>query len=167
MDRRDVELARILHNDPSVIRHLSDPTIINEEQQKKWFERLCNSSTSQRYVVYEKDGFEDSNSFVGVFRIDSIDHHNKSVMVGMDVMPNKRKNGYAFETYTHFLHHFFHNENMNRVYLYVLETNSNASSLYKKLGFVEEGRQRQAIYRDGHYVDYVMMSILRCEFNHD
>jgi RimJ/RimL family protein N-acetyltransferase len=53
---------------------------------------------------------------------------------------------------------------MNRLWLLVLENNKVALSLYRKAGFVEEGRQRKAIFRDGRYLDYLMMSILRSEY---
>ena len=54
--------------------------------------------------------------------------------------------------------------NMNRLWLLVLETNKRARNLYSKMGFKEEGCQRNAIFKNGIYVDYHMMSILKDEF---
>ena len=34
---------------------------------------------------------------------------------------------------------------------------------YKQVGFRDEGRMRQAVYRDGRYLDVVMLGILREE----
>lgn len=85
-------------------------------------------------------------------------------MIGMDITPTKRGHGYATETYRWFLNESFFAAGMNRVYLFVLETNEVAINLYTKLGFKEEGRQHQAIFRDGNYYDYIMMSILRSEY---
>jgi RimJ/RimL family protein N-acetyltransferase len=46
-----------------------------------------------------------------------------------------------------------------------MENNTIAINLYTKMGFCLEGTQRQAIFRDGKYVNYLMMSILKEEYN--
>jgi RimJ/RimL family protein N-acetyltransferase len=53
---------------------------------------------------------------------------------------------------------------MNALYLKVLETNEKAYSLYKKLGYKENGRIPQQIFRNGSYHDYIHMSLLRDEW---
>ena len=63
------------------------------------------------------------------------------------------------------LHHAFRRENLNRVSLTVLATNDRAIRLYLKMGFVEEGKLRQAQFKEGKYVDVVAMGILESEFN--
>jgi RimJ/RimL family protein N-acetyltransferase len=45
-----------------------------------------------------------------------------------------------------------------------LDTNKIAISMYRKHGFLVEGIQREAIFRNGVYVNYNMMSILRSEY---
>lgn len=168
MQHSDVELARMLHNRDDVLENLTDPTYVNEERQVEWFRHLCTSNTSQRFAVYTPANACDPMccppQFVGVFRIDMLDYVNKSVMVGMDVAQEHRRKGYAKETYEYFLKYFFQTLGFNRVYLYVLETNPDALALYIKLGFHTEGRQRQAVFRHGRYVDYIMMSMLRAEY---
>ena len=56
-------------------------------------------------------------------------------------------------------------EKFNRVWLMVAEYNTVARNLYKQLGFTQEGVQRQALYKDGFSYDYIMMSILKGEYN--
>ena len=60
--------------------------------------------------------------------------------------------------------HAFYNLNLRRLQLEVLEYNHVAQRLYKKVGFVEEGRKRKAVYKDGQYVDYMIMGLLRNEY---
>lgn len=57
--------------------------------------------------------------------------------------------------------------NLHRVYLSVLATNTRAIALYERLGFVREGVLRQDQFRDGRYVDVVVMGILKDEFKQD
>ncbi|MGB2896128.1 MAG: GNAT family protein [Anaerolineales bacterium] len=60
------------------------------------------------------------------------------------------------------LRHAFETLNLNRVVLQVYETNLRAIQVYKKIGFIEEGRLRQDHFINGQYVDVVIMGIL-CE----
>lgn len=159
MEKSDIEDVRTLHNDESVLRQLTDPRPVSEVQQVAWFEALSRSQSSQRYVVRNSvNGY-----LIGVFRVDNIDHINKSVMVGLDIAPTYRGRGISYQVYGHFIDHFFKGVGMNRIYLYVLESNDVAHHIYEKLGFEEEGRQRQAVFRGGCYVDYIMMSLLKAD----
>jgi len=51
------------------------------------------------------------------------------------------------------------------LWLNVLSTNTAAIKIYTKAGFVEEGRHRNHIYRDGQYYDYILMGLLHDEYN--
>ena len=65
---------------------------------------------------------------------------------------------------TAMLKHAFFNLNLRRVELGVLENNAAARHLYEKVGFVQEGVKREANYKNGKYVNMIMMSILKEEF---
>jgi RimJ/RimL family protein N-acetyltransferase len=54
--------------------------------------------------------------------------------------------------------------NLQRIELTVLEDNSRAKHVYEKNGFVYEGRKRNAVFKDGKFVDMLMYSILRNEY---
>jgi RimJ/RimL family protein N-acetyltransferase len=56
---------------------------------------------------------------------------------------------------------------MHRVELYVNSENARAIKCYKKVGFVECGRQHESIYYDGHYCDSINMEILKSNFKGD
>jgi RimJ/RimL family protein N-acetyltransferase len=49
---------------------------------------------------------------------------------------------------------------MSRVELTVREDNANAIALYKRIGFVAEGVQRNAFKVDGQYQNLIMMAVL-------
>jgi RimJ/RimL family protein N-acetyltransferase len=46
----------------------------------------------------------------------------------------------------------------------VLPHNTRAHGIYLDLGFKEEGRLRQRMYKDGTYYDLISMSVLRQEW---
>ncbi len=61
----------------------------------------------------------------------------------------------------------FYQLNLNRIYLSVLAHNARAIHLYRSLGFQDEGRLRQAQYKDGRYLDLLLMAVLREQYGVD
>lgn len=49
--------------------------------------------------------------------------------------------------------------NLNKIYLSLLSTNKRAYSLYKKMGFVEEGLLVQDQYKNNTYYDVILMAL--------
>ena len=160
MERQDIEAARLLHNDASTLLQLTNVEHVSEAQQEAWFHAMSTSKTSRRYTVHEAE----SGAFVGLFRVDHMDLINKSVCVGLDIVPEMRGRGYAKEIFRYFLDYYFMSMGMNRIYLAVLETNTIGRNLYRGLGFVEESVHREAIFRNGGYINLIWMSILRREY---
>ena len=96
--------------------------------------------------------------------MDEVDHINRSIRVGADVVPALRGKGFGKAIYSAIKKYCFDYLNMHRVWLAVLEANERAIGLYRKVGFKEEGRYREAVFRDGRYQDYILMSILEVEY---
>lgn len=57
----------------------------------------------------------------------------------------------------------FDTMNLHRIMLNTFDFNERGIAAYRKAGFVEEGRRRQAHYRAGRYGDTVVMSVLQHE----
>ncbi len=69
--------------------------------------------------------------------------------------------GYGTESVCLLVQHGFDSLNLNRIFLHVFETNPRAIRAYEKAGFKLEGRERQAEFKDGRYIDVLRMSKLR------
>jgi RimJ/RimL family protein N-acetyltransferase len=160
MEQDDVEPARLMHNDPTTLLNLSDVRHISQAEQFRWFESVSLAAKSRRYAVREAE----TNCFIGLFRIDSLDLVNKSASVGLDIAREYRGRGLAKVIYSYFFQYLFMHMGLNRLELVTLATNNIALSLYRKLGFTEEGRLRKAIWRDGSYQDLLIFSILQSEY---
>jgi len=72
--------------------------------------------------------------------------------------------GFGTEATRLMLGHAFENLGLHRVGLTVFTFNERAIKAYRKVGFLVEGRARDAILRDGRYWDEVAMSILEPEW---
>lgn len=160
MERADIEALRIMHNDDRVLMNLTDPAHVSEVQQEGWFNSVSTSRTSRRYVARLRS----DNAFVGMFRVDSIDPINGNAFVGCDIDPVHQRQGYATEFFVYMLNYLFDSYRLQRVELVTLEDNVSAIGLYKKLGFVDEGIRRAAIYRDGVYKNLLAMGLLADEW---
>jgi RimJ/RimL family protein N-acetyltransferase len=76
-------------------------------------------------------------------------------------------NGYGTDAMRVILRYAFMELNLHRVSLDVFEYNPRAQRSYEKAGFKVEGRQRQAMQRDGRRWDFIFMGILREEWLND
>jgi RimJ/RimL family protein N-acetyltransferase len=159
VEKRDLEPMRLLRNDPTTWTMLTGADIIDEEMQRQWFQRISCAADRKYYAVCDA-----GHDFIGIVRTDEIDERNRSIRVGADIVPELRGKGYATALYRLLKKYCFDYLNMHRVWLAVLDTNAIAQSLYLKQGFTEEGRYRDAIFRDGRYHDYILMSILEDEY---
>ncbi len=159
LEEPDLENVRKLRNDPTVNEFLTTNIPINEEAQKQWFRQLSLDGSRAYYVIDDLQ-----KNFVGMVRTDQWDKINRSIRVGIDIVSSQRRKGFASEAYRVFLRYLFESLDMNRVWLEVLDYNSIALHLYQKLGFVKEGIMRQAVFRRGKYNDYVIMSLLKTEY---
>lgn len=160
MERADIEEVRILHNDDATLGRLSDVSHVSGPQQEAWFQSVSTSRTSKRYVARQRT----DSAFVGVFRIDRLDPWNRNAFVGADIEPSMRGQGYAFEMFVYILGYLFNQVGLHRVGLVTLETNAPAIALYRKLGFIDEGIERQAIFREGKFQNLVAMGLLAQEW---
>jgi len=145
---------------PSVWMNLGNIEMVGRAQQEKWFKQMLSDPRTRYYILYSR-----AIDFIGIVRTDEIDYTNRSIRVGGDIMPEHQGRGYGTRMFELLKKYCFDYLNMNRMWLLVLETNLAAIGLYRKVGFVEEGRQRRAIYRDGDYIDYIMMSLLAGEYD--
>lgn len=102
---------------------------------------------------------------VGYFRLSNYSKQNKNIYIGADIAPEYTGKGIAKEAYKKFIPHLFTMYGLNKISLEVLETNQRAINLYNKLGFVNEGVKREEVIKNGKWVNSIMMSILKKEFN--
>lgn len=99
---------------------------------------------------------------VGLYRIDHRLRHAEFAIVLGD--RNCWGKGIGREVCAAVLRFGFLELNLRQIRLGVLETNARARRLYARLGFREDGRLRDDQFRNGRYVDSILMSLMRTEW---
>ena len=166
-ERADLPLFVRWLNDPEVRQNLALYLPMSQASEEQWFESMLKSPPAEHVLVIEvrqPDG--ESWQPIGNCSLMDIDWHNRKAEFGIFIGEKSMWNqGYGTETARLILKHGFDTLNLNRISLQVFATNPRAIRAYEKAGFVLEGRLRQAEFIDGQYVDMLLMSVLRSEWN--
>ena len=93
-----------------------------------------------------------------------VDDLARSAEVGLWILPEHQGKGYGRDVLRVLLEYAFRTRNLRRVGLETLAGNTPALRCYTAVGFVEEGRRREAAWVEGAYDDMVLMSVLRAEW---
>lgn len=165
VERADLPFFVDWLNDPEVRRSLALYLPLSQAEEEKWFENILSVGGDERPLVIEarrQDGWE----MIGNSGFHGVDWRNRSAEVGIFIGDQSYWNqGYGTEVMRLLLQHGFTTLNLHRIFLRVFEDNARAIRAYEKAGFVLEGRQRQAEFREGRYLDVLIMSLLRPEWH--
>jgi RimJ/RimL family protein N-acetyltransferase len=102
-----------------------------------------------------------SNRLIGSCAFSQLDGDNGSALFHITIgEPDAWGQGYGSEATRLMVDHAFRALNLHRVALAVFAFNERAIRAYTRVGFVVEGRAREAIWRDGHWWDELHMSLL-------
>ena len=107
----------------------------------------------------------DSNRLIGTCALSQLDHENGSALYHITIGEKDCWGcGYGTEATRLMLDHAFGTLNLHRIGLSVFSFNERAIRSYLSVGFVTEGRAREAIWREGRWWDEVTMSILHSDW---
>ncbi len=165
VERRDVEKFYEWVNDPEVSRGLSMYLPLSTLDEERWFERMSQREQAEKPFALEVR--QDSGwKLIGNCSVFNIDWVARSAELGIMIGDKAYWNqGYGTEVMLLLQRHCFETLNLNRVYLRVYADNVRAQRAYEKAGFVLEGRLREAVFKHGNYMDVLLMSVLRSEWD--
>lgn len=165
LEKKDLELLRQHRNGFDTWSNLTDSSIISAVQQENWYQKVSNDPSKGYFIAYHwvqnLEYCMGAREDIGLIRIDEIDHINRSARVGCDVFQIHRNKGYGTQIMEMIKSYCFDFLNIRRLWLLVAEYNKPARKIYEKVGFRTEGQQKEALYKNGQYYDYVTMSFLK------
>ncbi len=162
LSKKDLPAINKWRNDEHLISFLGAPfRYIDLRVDEEWFENyLKNRSTNIRLSIVNED--DDCIGLVSLMQISTINRSaTLHIMIGSENNCGKGVGSFAVKK---MLEHAFFNLNLNRVELDALESNARARHVYEKIGFVQEGIKRNAVYKNGKFVNMVMYGVLKEEF---
>jgi len=134
--------------------------------QKNWYEEHLKKGDILFFIELEFQPIQAMDlESIGTVGLTNIDWRNRTAEFGRFMIPDVkyRGKGYGRKAIDLVLEYGFDHLNLHRIYLDTLESNKPVIELYKKVGFEEEGRKKQHIYKNGEYFDLICMSILNEE----
>ena len=155
----DIETVNSWRSDPELIGHLLAPfRYISPETDKRWYDDyMANRASTVRCAIVAENG--KLVGLVSLVRIDCLSRSAElSIMIGRS---EDRLQGAGSFAINEMLRHAFENLNLRRVELQVLEDNLCAQHVYEKAGFKLEGLRREAVYKNGKYLNCKLYAVLR------
>ncbi|MEZ4223852.1 MAG: GNAT family protein [Polyangiaceae bacterium] len=159
---KDVDALYAQKNDPEVANALGGFSMgYARADISEWVERHRRMGGELIWVIAATS----DDTCLGHVGLYNIDHRIRKAEFAIMLGAKERQGQGLGKRVTRFvLDYAFDNLNLNRVELSLLASNARAKRLYDSLGFVQEGVQRQAQFKNGEYLDVILMSLLRDEW---
>jgi RimJ/RimL family protein N-acetyltransferase len=162
LEPEDAERAYRWINDREVTKFLMARYPFSLASERDWAAQATktNDFTETRFAIETLDGMH-----IGICELHRGRPEDRWADLGIMIGEAEyRSKGYGTDSMLTLLRFAFYQMNLNKVALGVFEINPRAMAVYKKCGFIEEGRGREEYYQDGRYIDVVRMGVLRREF---
>lgn len=136
--------------DPGQVRQLTP------EAAQSWVDNLMNQQKA--WVILLDD------RLIGSVRLHSFNMADQHATLAIGILDESSLgNGFGTEAMRLVARHAFDDLGMHRISLRVLSFNERAIAAYRKVGFVEEGRERESALIGGVWHDDVIMGLLENE----
>ena len=163
--RSDISYFLKWFNDPEVIQYLAMYLPMTEMAEEKYIEELgtTRARSHAQFIIEVKVGTSTKPiGTCGLEGINSKDNHATfGIIIGEKDYWGK---GYGVEAAGLLINYGFQQLNLHRISSAAIVFNERSIKLHKKLGFQEEGRLRQVMFKNGQYHDRVEFGMLREEW---
>lgn len=167
LDKSDVPLFAAWLSDEEVILNLGMYMPMSLGDEEAWYENQMKQDAVKRPLTIEINTDQGWRP-IGNCGLMDLNWRVRCAELGIFIGDKRCWNqGYGTQAMRLLVGHGFATLNLNRIYLRVVSTNARAIRVYEKVGFVHEGCQRAADYKNGQYIDLLMMSLLRSEWKPD
>lgn len=149
------DLPKLLawRNDPRIWQWCRQHDLIQPEAHEAWFKRQAACPETRMYKVVDPNA-----QAVGVCGLTSLDRVNRRAEFSLYIGPEHQRKGLAKAALQTLLSHGFRNHGLNVIWGETFEGNP-ALKLFLDLGFETEGTRREFYFRDGRFIDAILVSM--------
>jgi len=153
----DMAILRQWESDPSVAAWMTTAAsrFDAKESVEQEYDRLLRTPRVKLLVIQRAAG-----EIVGFMRLNDVDFVARKAAIRLVVGPQWQGQGLGTEGLRQLIRHCFCDLGLHRLGLVARADNRRALGVYQRLGFVAEGRERDAVWVDGRWVDFIHMGLL-------
>ncbi|MNL05480.1 Spermidine N(1)-acetyltransferase [compost metagenome] len=165
LERDDLDSLFAWWNDPRLWTLIGSPSrISSSEELEAWFEGELDKTSPQEGRTFAIDDQKDR--LIGTAWYGTYEAADRQATVGLYLGESEdRGKGYGTDALGTLCSYLFDEQGLHKARLYVERENLAAIAVYRKLGFVEEGRLREHRFYGGTFHDFLVMGLLSREFS--
>jgi RimJ/RimL family protein N-acetyltransferase len=136
---------------------------VSSDTEKRWIESAIiehEKGLRYRFGICIKD----SCVLVGLFTVSNLDYINNNCETSIIIDSKYRNSNIFYASHDLVLKYIFFQLNMERINARVISTNKASLIACLTYGFKKEGVLRKAAYKNGNYVDVILLSMLKEDF---
>jgi RimJ/RimL family protein N-acetyltransferase len=161
--RSDIEYFLRWFNDPEVTQYLSMYLPMTEMAESKFIEELGADRTKTFFIIEAIEG--EAGKAIGSISLSSINPKDHHATFGIAIGDKDYwSRGYGTEAARLLVNYGFRQLNLHGINSTVIGFNERSARMHRKVGFKEEGRQREFYFKNGAFHDQIVFGILREEW---
>lgn len=142
-------------NNEKIRKWMYSDEIISLEEHFNFIEHLKEDNKNFYWIVYKNE------EFIGVISLNNLNFKNKNAYLGIYSNPScnlKNKGTLLIKCIKKIA---FEIAELHSLKLEVIESNGKAIEFYKKIGFEKEGQLKEFVFKNGKWLDVVIMGIIK------
>ena len=163
--RSDINYFLKWFNDLEVTQYLEMYMPLTEMAEEKWIENMTGDSAGKNAIFVIEAISGDSNIPIGTIGLHRIEPKDHNALFGIAIGEKDYwSSGYGTEATQLLINYGFQQLNLHRIWSAAFAFNERSIKLHLRVGFKEEGRQREAMFKNGEFHDIIQFGLLRSEW---
>ena len=161
LEEQDNKVLLELINDPETEKMIGGYSYpVSRERQISWFRGLSGHADfhTLRCMIADR---QEPETAVGTVILSDIETKNGTAQIHIKLAKTARGKGYGWDAVNTIVNYGFKELRLNCIYSIIVEYNRASQRLFEKCGFIQEGRLRSRVFKNGQYRDVLSYSILQ------
>jgi ribosomal-protein-alanine N-acetyltransferase len=162
--QKDIEGLFRVSKDHDVMKYYGLPPIRSRKpiiKELNWFTRIFRKGEGIRWIIALKE----SDEYIGDIGFHNYSKKHRRIEIGFKLAKEHWRRGIMYKSINKAIAYAFNKLRVNRIEALVEPQNVRSKKLLQKLGFTNEGILRQYEKESKGYVDLIIFSLLRNEWN--